>query len=181
MVRTLSSRSIVIHPASALTDFLGPGFASKGVAKASLESLSSIYNSSTIMRLSALKPNISERDNRHQEWMIEDETADPLNSNTSAFQVHLFKKFSASIPPGLSSASLVDYYTHQFVFENEFAKAEFKSSTKKLVTNGNYYTIAITALVYDPELLVYVHHIIAATLYMHDKNGSYIFLNAVLD
>jgi hypothetical protein len=51
MVPISHSRNIVIRPASVLMDFLGAGYATKGVAVASLKSLSPIYNSPSIIRL----------------------------------------------------------------------------------------------------------------------------------
>jgi hypothetical protein len=55
MARTAVQRSITFDPSSRLTDFLGIGYSTTGVAVASLTSLPPIYPSRTILQLSRLK------------------------------------------------------------------------------------------------------------------------------
>jgi hypothetical protein len=55
MARTAVQRSITFDPSSQLTDFLGVGYSTKGVALAPLNSLSHIYPSRTILQLALLK------------------------------------------------------------------------------------------------------------------------------
>jgi hypothetical protein len=57
MARTAVERLITFDPSSQLTDYLGVGYSTKGVALASLMSLSPIYPSRTILQLKLLKQN----------------------------------------------------------------------------------------------------------------------------
>jgi hypothetical protein len=57
MARTAVQRWTTFDPSSQLTDFLGVGYSTKGVALAPLNSLSPIYPSRTILQLSLLFSN----------------------------------------------------------------------------------------------------------------------------
>jgi hypothetical protein len=55
MARTAVQRSITFDPSFQLTDFLGVGYSTTGVALAPLNSLSPIYPSCSILQLALLK------------------------------------------------------------------------------------------------------------------------------
>jgi hypothetical protein len=57
MARTAVQRWITFDPSSRLTDFLGVGYSTTGVALAPLNSLLPIYPSDTIIQLALLKRN----------------------------------------------------------------------------------------------------------------------------
>jgi hypothetical protein len=158
MARTTVTRSIVIKPASTLTDFLKNGYATTGVAIGSLLSLSSIYPSPSLLRLANLQTNISKRSQRAG-------ARSPIASDTStvsvdshslqdsehAFQVVVFKKLTNQlVPKGIDSELLVNFFSSQFTFGNAKERNEFEAATKYQIATPNYHVLCITALVYDP-------------------------------
>jgi hypothetical protein len=85
----------MFDPSSRLTDFLGVGYSTNGVAVAPLTSLSPIYPSRTILQLSLLKQKVSARTQR---------AGDPdVDIDDLAFMVLMFKKINnKNLPPGLT-------------------------------------------------------------------------------
>jgi hypothetical protein len=57
--------------------------------------------------------------------------------------VVLFKKLGQHIPHGITSDSLVEFFTRQFAFSNEAEKADAIKTTTKLIGNSNYHVLAI--------------------------------------
>jgi hypothetical protein len=108
MVPISHSRNIAVHPASVLTNFLGAAYATKGVAVASLKSLSPIYNSPSINRLGSLQPNLSNRAER---------AGAPQRTEMTehALRVVIFKKLGYNVPTGITSKSL-SIFLGQFLF-----------------------------------------------------------------
>jgi hypothetical protein len=95
MARTTVERSITFDCYSRLTNFLGVGYSTKGVALATLKKLSPMFPSPSIPQLSELKPRISPRTQRAD---------DPdVDSHELAFLVVMFKKITnKNLPPSLS-------------------------------------------------------------------------------
>jgi hypothetical protein len=86
MARTAVQRWITFDPSSRLTDFLGVGYSTKGVALAPLNSLSPIYPKRTILQLALLKRKVSARNQR---------AGDPeVDTGELAFMVVMFKKIN---------------------------------------------------------------------------------------
>ena len=127
MARTTVTRSIVIKPASTLTEFLKNGYATTGVAIGSLLSLLSIYPSPSLLRLANLQTNISKRSQRAgARSPIASDTSNTvsvdshsLQDSEHAFQVVIFKKLTNQlVPKGIDSESLVNFFSSQFTFGN---------------------------------------------------------------
>jgi hypothetical protein len=98
MARTAVQRSITFHPSSRLTDFLGVGYSTNGVAVAPLTSLSPIYPSRIILQLSLLKRKVSARTQR---------AGDPdVDTDKLASMVVMFKKINNK---NLPQASLLKH------------------------------------------------------------------------
>jgi hypothetical protein len=169
-----NSRNLVVHPASVLIDFLGAGYASKGVGVASLKSLVSIYDTPSLLRLGNLQPNLSHRAERAG-------APQPTATTETAFQVVFFKKLGRNVPTGITSKSLLAFFVAQFSYGTPRIKRDFIETTQYLVDNNTYHKLAITALVFDPNENSMVHYIVGAAVFMHDKNGSFIFTIGVHD
>jgi hypothetical protein len=92
------SRTISFDPASQIINFLGTGYSSKGVAQASLSSLSPMYPSSSIVWLSNLLHKTSPR--------TECAGDTPVDIDEFAFKVVMFKE---SIPTSLKAFRLSLY------------------------------------------------------------------------
>jgi hypothetical protein len=109
MAPTAVQRWITFDPSSRLTDFLGLGYFTKGVALAPLNSLSPIYPSCTIIQLALLKRNVSARTQR---------AGDPdVDTNELAFMVVMFKKISnKNLPPGLTVEAFSSFFTDLFTY-----------------------------------------------------------------
>jgi hypothetical protein len=84
------SRSISFDRASQIIDFLGTGYSSKGVAQASLSSLSPMYPSSSIVWLSNLLRKTSPRTERAGDT--------PVDIDEFAFKVVMFKRINHNLP-----------------------------------------------------------------------------------
>jgi hypothetical protein len=166
MARTSSSRFLTITPYSTITDFLVQ-YTSTGVALASLYNLAGIFRSSSIEYLGNLTPNISERAER---------AAVDSDYPDHAFQVVFFKNVKRLIPPGITSNSIVNFITRQFIFEDFASRDEFSANMTKLIAFPSYNVILITVLAFDTDTKAMTHHIVGATVYMHDKHGSFIFM-----
>jgi hypothetical protein len=96
MARTAVQRSITFDPSSRLTDFLGLGYSTKGVALAPLNSLSPIYPSRTILQLALLKRKVSARTQRAGKPDVD---TDKLAFMVVTFpQVSLLKHFPPFLP-----------------------------------------------------------------------------------
>jgi hypothetical protein len=108
MARTAVQRSITFDPSSRLTDFLGVGYSTTGVAVASLTSLSPIYPSRTILQLSRLKREVSARTQR---------AGDPdVATDELAFMVHCTMRWDLGGPPMHHPTYAVCVYTHTGLF-----------------------------------------------------------------
>ncbi len=170
-----SVRGMVIEPASSLTNFLEM-YSQTGVATATLQSLIGVYNSPQTTHLSLLNPVLSDRDRRQ----YKPETPDLMDGKS--FHVHLFKKIASTVPGGLNSQTLVDFFVSQFTFwDGKDAEEDFRKATDYLVNCPNYPIIAVTALTFDTEEKKLEHQIVGAVSFMHDKSGSFIFTLCVLD
>jgi hypothetical protein len=99
----------------------------------------------------------------------------PSKTVEQAIQVFFFKKLGQHTPSGITSSSLVEFVTRQFVFTTESVKADSMKRTTKLIENLSYNVLAITALVFDTNTNTLTHHIVGVVLYMHDKHGSFVF------
>jgi hypothetical protein len=147
-----------------MTELLG-SYTSKGVAQASLQDLAGIYRSPSIEYLGDLTPIISDRAERAGGESVD-----------QAFQVVFFKKLSKYTPPGITSNSLVDFITRQFLYDNEALKDEFSAGITNLIDAPTYNVLVITVLVFDTDTKAMTHHIVGTALYMHDKHGTFIFI-----
>jgi hypothetical protein len=166
---------MVIEPASSLTNFLKM-YSTTGIATATLQSLIGVYNSPQMTHLSLLNPVLSD----HDRWQYEPQIPNLMEGKL--FHVHLFKKIGPTVPAGLTSQTLVDFFVSQFTFKGEKeAEDDFQEATKSLVNCPNYSIIAITALTFDTLEKKLEHQIVGVVSYMHDKNGSFIFTLCVLD
>ncbi len=177
MARTAVQRSITFDPSSRLTDFLGVGYSTTGVAVAPLTSLSPIYPSRTILQLSLLKRKVSARTQRAGD---PDVAVDEL-----ACMVVMFKKIkNKNVPPGLTVETLSSFFTDLFTYQTSEEKQSFKTKTAALLVNPNYHVLAITVPVFDvqdPSKLL-THFIVGAALFMFDnKRGSFISCLGVVD
>jgi hypothetical protein len=177
MARTAVQRSITFDPSSRLTDFLGVGYSTTGVAVAPLTSLSPIYPSRTILQLSLLKRKVSARTQR---------AGDPdVAIDELAFMVVMFKKVNnKNLPPGLTVEAFPSFFTDLFTYQASEEKHAFKTNIASLLVNPNYHILAITVPVFDvqdPSKLL-THFIVGAALFMFDnKCGSYINCLGVVD
>jgi hypothetical protein len=177
MARTAVQRSITFDPSSRLTDFLGVGYSTTGVAVAPLNSLSPIYPSHTILQLSLLKRKVSARTQR---------AGDPdVDTDELAFMVVMFKKINnKNLPPGLSVEAFSSFFTDLFTYQTSGERHSFKTNIASLLVNPNYHVLVITVPVFDvqdPSKLL-THFIVGAALFMFDnKRGSYINCLGVVD
>jgi hypothetical protein len=107
MVRTAVQRWITFDPSSRLTDFLGAGYSTKGVALAPLNSLLHIYPSHTILQLALLKRKVTARTQR---------AGDPdVDTGELAFMVVMFKKSNnKNLPPVLTVEAFSSFFTDLF-------------------------------------------------------------------
>jgi hypothetical protein len=178
MARTAVQRSITFNPSSQLTDFLGVGYSTKGVALAPLNSLSPIYPSHTILQLARLKRKVSAKTQR---------AGDPdVDTNKLAFMVVMFKKINNNnLPPGLTVDAFSSFFTDLFTYQTSEERHAFKTNIALLLVNPNYHVWAITVPVFDvqdPSKLLSTHFIVGAALFMFDnKSGSYINCLGVVD
>jgi hypothetical protein len=177
MARTAVQRSITFDPSSRLTDFLGVGYSTTGVAVAPLTSLSPIYPSCTILQLSLLKQKVSARTQR---------AGDPdVDIGELALVVVMFKKINnKNLPPGLTVVAFSSFFTDFFTYQTSEEKHAFKTNIASLLVNPNYHVLAITVPLFDvqdPSKLL-THFIVGAALFMYDnKRGSYINCLGVVD
>jgi hypothetical protein len=104
MARTVVVRSVTFNPSSRITEFIGGGYCTIGVALASLQSLIPLYPSPYIPKLCQLKRKGSSRTQR---------AGDPgAAADEHAFLVVMFKKISnPNLPLGLSLESLSEFFT----------------------------------------------------------------------
>ena len=164
---------ITFRPRSRITDFLGTGYSTNGVAQTFLANLLPIYPHPSIVVLSQLHRLISDRNARAGDQ--------PVAENQLAFQVVMFKKFSTHLPSGITVDALGQFFTEQFSFENNLVKKEFYDSTHLLLNHPLYYKLVITVPTFNFEVSGEpTHVIVAAVLYMYDnKEGSYVSLIGV--
>ena len=175
------TRRIVISPASIVTDFVGLGFASQGMAQSSLENLSPVYGTDSILHLASLRPYTSAREQRHQGRDQGEDQPKVPDSEVPSFQIFLFKKVTPNLPDCLAADQIVHFFDSQFSFPSDKAKNEFQTAADFIVSSALYHVLAITILVYNPEEKRLTHRLIGCSLYIHDKNGSFIFTIGVLD
>jgi hypothetical protein len=169
MVSTAVQRWITFDPSSRLTDFLGAGYSTKGVALASLNSLSPIYPSHTILQLALLKRKVSARTQRAG--------GPDVDTNELAFMVVMFKEINnKNLPPGLTVEAFSSFFTNLFTYQTSEERHAFKTNNASLLVNPNYHVLTITVPVFDvqdPSKLL-THFIVGAALFMFDnKRGSY--------
>jgi hypothetical protein len=170
MARTAVQCSITFDPSSRLTDFLGVGYSTKGVALAPLNSLSTIYPSRTILQLAFLKRKVSARTQR---------AGDPdVDTDKLAFMVVMFKKINnKNLPPGLTVEAFSSFFSNSFTYQTSEERHSFKANIASLLVNPNYHVLAITVPVFDVQdpSKILTHFIVGAALFMFDnKRGSYI-------
>ena len=84
MARTAVTQVTTFTPASRITDFLGANYTTKGVAISSLHNLSDIFPSSSILQLSTLQRNTTERTGRQRKKGVDVSDEEP------AFTVVMF-------------------------------------------------------------------------------------------
>jgi hypothetical protein len=177
MAGTAVQRWTAFDPSSRLTDFLGVGYSSTGVAVAPLTSLSPIYSSRTILQLSLLKRKVSAQTQR---------AGDPdVDTGKLAFMVVMFKEINnKNLPPGLTVEAFSSFFTDLFTYQTSGERQSFKTNIASLLVNPNYHVLAITIPVFDvqyPSKLL-THYIVGAALFMFDnKRGSYINCLGVVD
>jgi hypothetical protein len=169
------SRTISFDPASQIIDFLGTGYSSKGVAQASLSSLSPMYPSSSIVWLSNLLRKTSPRTERAGDT--------PVDIDEFAFKVVMFKRINHNLPDGLSAESLSALFGSLFSFANAEEKALKHTLIADLIANPYYSILAITVPTFsagDPKTLS--HYIVGAALFTHDnKNGTFVSTIGIAD
>jgi hypothetical protein len=178
MARTAVQRSITFNPSSRLTDFLGVGYSTKGVALVPLNSLSPIYPSRTILQLALLKRKVSAQTQR---------AGDPdVDTGELAFMVVMFKKINnKNLPPDLTVEAFSSFFTNLFTYQTTSEERHaFKTNNASLLVNPNYHVLEITVPVFDvqdPSKLL-THFIVGADLFMFDnKRGSYVNCLGVVD
>ena len=168
MAPTGIPRSITFDPASRINDFLGSGYSSKGVAEASLSSLSPMYPSASILWLSNLQRNSSPRTERAGDIKVD--------ADETAFSVVMFNRINHNLPSGLSAESISDFFTALFTFPSPEDADAHRNHIMTLIGNPHYSVLAITAPMFsveDPNTLF--HHIVAAVLYTKSNtNGTFI-------
>ena len=164
-------RTMVFAPATRLTDFIGIGYRSNGVAQSSLSSLLPIYPSVSLVDLAALSRNQSLRAERAAE-----RAGDPVDLDESpCFQVFFFKKFNQNLPAGYTVEAFATFFTNLFSFISDERKTTHYDLVVKLLTSPHYYILAISVSLVDPDTKQLHHYIIAAAMYMYDNtNGSFI-------
>jgi hypothetical protein len=137
MARTATTRSIIFSPCSRISDFLGPGYISQGVAQASLANLFPIYPSTSLQVLAQLQRNLPSRNQR-----AGDKAALP---DESAISGVMFKKYSPYLPAGLDVQAVARFFTELFTFLTSAAQDAFftKNSAAipaSLYTEGKFET-----------------------------------------
>jgi hypothetical protein len=144
MARTAVQRWITFDPSSRLTDFLGVGYSTKGVALAPLNSLSPIYPSCTILQLALLKRKVSARTQR---------AGDPdVDTNELAFMVVMFKKINnKNLPPDLTVEAFSSFLTDLFTYQTLEERHAFKTNIALLLVSPNYHVLVITVPVFDVQ------------------------------
>ena len=130
------SRTISFDSASQIIDFLGTGYSSKGVAQASLSSLSPIYPSSSIVWLSNLLRKTSPRTERAGDT--------PVDIDEFAFKVVMFKRINHNLLDSISAESLSAFFGSLFSFANAEEKALKHTLIADLIANPYYSILAIT-------------------------------------
>jgi hypothetical protein len=177
-------RSMIFDSASQITDFIGKVYNQRGVAQSTLKNLLPIFPTPSLTLLANLQRTISPKQTEHAlAELAEMEEGTVEEVQTEVFFVFVFKKFSAHLPPGLSSETLADFFTALYVFDSPSLKAVFKAMITQLLSSPHYYILAITASMTDPEEDNSLHHyIVAASLYMYDnKSGNYIAYMGVVE
>jgi hypothetical protein len=175
MSATRISRTISFDPAAGIIDFLGKGYTSKGVAQASLLSLTPIYPSDRLTWISNLRRKMSS--NRPPGVPAAD-------MDDSAFSVCMFKRFNHNLPTGLSSETFAEFFSSLFTFSTPEEKIAHTNDMAELLANPQYSILAITSPTVstntDPPGLS--HFIVGAALFMHDnKNGTFVSVIGVSD
>jgi hypothetical protein len=165
----VAPRAIVFDRASTIIDFLSSDYTSKGVALASLSTLTPIYPSDRLVWLSNLRRKIM-----------------PLNQASGgteadvdvlAFSVVMFNQLNHNLPSGLSFESFSDFFTSLFTFSTPEDAEASRNHTTEVMANPNYSILAITVPMFladeDPPTLS--HFIVGAALYTRDnKNGIFV-------
>jgi hypothetical protein len=177
MARTAVQRWITFDPSSQLTDFLGVGYSTKGIALAPLNSISPIYPSRTILQLALLKRKVSARTQR---------AGDPdVETGELAFMVVMFKKINnKNLFSGLTVEAFYSFFTDLFTYQTSEERQAFKTNNASLLLNPNYHLLAITVPVFDVQdtSKLLTHFIVGAALFIFDnKRGSYINCLGVVD
>ena len=120
MARSGYGRGIAFKPSTIITDFLGAGYAEKGLAVASLKSFLLIYPKPSLLQLANLQRKTSARSERDGD--IAPSTDEP------SFVVVFFRTLKKEFPVGLDLDSFSDFFTEQFVHKNDEAKAAYKKN-----------------------------------------------------
>jgi hypothetical protein len=100
-------RLVTFNPSSRITEFIGGGYPTIGVAWTSLQSLFSLYPSPSILKLCQLKRKVAARSQQ---------AGDPgVAVDEHAFLVVMFKKISnPNLPLGLLLESFSEFFTSIF-------------------------------------------------------------------
>ena len=147
-----------------ITDFLERGFSEKGVAVATLQSLSPIYPKTSLMQLASLQRKTSKRTERAGD-----------TDKKPAFAVVFFKSVNDNLPAGVTVVAFAEFFTAQFKHDNSAARAAFKQKQMDLIENPFYYVLAVTVPVFSLEDSSQLfHYIVGAAMFMYDKRGIFI-------
>ena len=153
-----------------ITDFLERGFSEKGVAVATLQSLSPIYPKTSLMQLASLQRKTSKRTERAGD-----------TDKKPAFAVVFFKSVNDNLPAGVTAVAFAGFFTAQFKHNNSAARAAFKQKKLDLIENPFYYVLAVTVPVFSLEDSSQLfHYIVGAAMFMYDKRGIFISSLGVL-
>jgi hypothetical protein len=168
-------RSIRFDPCSRISDFLGTGYTSHGLAQATLADLLPIYPLNSLHVLAQLQRYSSDRDKRAGDK--------PELDVDAAFVVVMFKNFTPEFPSGLTVDAFAKFFTDLFTYQTSEERDASYTSTQALLNHPLYTVLAITVPTFvsnDSSQLMHV--IIGAALYMFDrKHGSFVNLVGVTD
>jgi hypothetical protein len=92
----------------------------------------------------------------------------------------MFKKFSPSLPLGLTVDAFAQFFTDLFTFQTSEEQEASFTSTKALLDNPHYIVLAITVPTFlsnDPSQLT--HFIVGAALSINDKKHGSIKLSCI--
>ena len=168
MARTAIGRGIKFQPASIILDFLGAGYAEKGLGVASLKSFLIIYPKPSLFQLANLQRKTSPRSERDGDIAPSPDEA--------SFLVVFFRTWKQEFPVGLDVDSFSNFFTEQFAHKNDEEKAAFQKKQADLFRNRNYYILAVTARVFSlQEKNTLSHFIVAALMFQYDsKVGMFV-------